>query len=94
MGMRPGKGNVNGNRWNVTRRKRFRQGIGSVSMIASLILSGCSAAPVRSDVQDHVCRTGDVGCIPVTQGFIEERVRNLVEIHRLKQELRACEVRP
>lgn len=56
-----------------------------------LISSGCSGPPVRhEDTADHVCRPNDTNCIPVTPGFIEERIENLVEIDRLRKEIATC----
>lgn len=63
-----------------------------LSIVLSLISSGCSKPEIRhEDTADHICRPHDANCVPVTPGFIEERIYNLVEIHRLKKELEACQ---
>src|SRR5574340_1278609 len=72
--------------------KPSMRAIGILLTIACLSSSACKAVEVQQrEVADHVCRAGDDTCVPVTPGFIEERIYNLAEIHRLTQALEACE---
>jgi hypothetical protein len=64
----------------------------TLSTLLSLSLNACSTKEIRhEDTADHVCKPLDTNCVPVTPGFIEERIENLVEIARLKKALESCE---
>jgi len=74
------------------RSKHCTLAILTLSTIGWLNSAGCAGDRLQVDATDRICRESE-GCIPVTQGFIEQRIHDLAKIAELQQALDACETR-